>query len=310
MMSEKTINICLSLNFENYLTSSMKISLVLTGSVRYSDLNRFYSSIQMVIIPPSDCVELVFVNQGCFQTPAAINFHKSIFHKEVKYGRLSLSHARNIGLQHTTGEILGFPDDDCWYSEGVLQEVVTYFDSHPGTSAICTNVYDPLLHRSYGGRPVRSHINVNYWNLFKLPISVGIFVRRTAFDAAGFYFDEHLGAGTPLGSGEETDLIYRLLQSGAVVDYVGSIQVFHPVPEYQEVDIEKYYRYGLGFGYLNGRIVRDGQWRVLYHFYFVLLRSMGGVIMNLHRPTYKRLYWSRLLGITQGFVRGFRGLPC
>jgi len=288
----------------------MKISLVLTGSDRHADLTRFYSSIGAAAESANVNIELIFVNQGQFDPPATINTLKTLSHIQLKHKKLPLSRARNIGLQHITGDVLGFPDDDCWYSSNVLQQVAHYFDEHPSTAAICTNVYDPVLQRSYGGRPVGTHIRVNYQNLFELPISVGIFVRRNAFEDAGFQFDEQLGAGTRLGSGEETDLIYRLLKCGALVEYVGSVQVFHPVPEYQETDIAKYYRYGLGFGYLNGRIVRDGEWSVLYHLGLVLMRSLGGALMNLHRSTSRRLYWNRLLGIVQGFVRGVRGLTC
>jgi glycosyltransferase involved in cell wall biosynthesis len=271
---------------------------------------RFYSSIEVTSLSSNINIELIFINQGCFEPPHSINSHELISHKELKHGRLPLSRARNIGLQYVTGDVIGFPDDDCWYSPNVLQEVVSYFDAHPATSAICANVYDPVLKRSYGGRPVGAHVRVDYLNLFELPISVGIFVRRKAPESVGFHFDEQLGAGTLLGSGEETDLIYRLLKSKAVVEYVGSIQVFHPVPEYQEADIAKYHRYGLGFGYLNGRIVRDGECRVLYQLGLVLVRSLGGAVLNLHRSTRRRLYWNRLHGIVQGFIRGLRGFPC
>lgn len=288
----------------------MRISLILTGSDRHEDLSRFYFSLFDAEIDKFRTVELVFVNQGNFTPPLLSVSSKWLVHLELKRGRLPLSCARNIGIQYSSGDVLGFPDDDCWYSSSVLEQVAEYFESHPSVAAICTNVYDPKVERSYGGRPIGVNVAVDFRNLFELPISVGIFVRRTAFEAAGFYFDEQLGAGTALGSGEETDLIYRLLRSGALVEYVGSIQVFHPVPEYQEADILKYRRYGLGFGYLNGRIVRDGEWRVLYHFGFVLMRSLGGAVMNLHRSTSRRLYWNRLLGIVQGFVRGVRGLPC
>ena len=286
----------------------MKISLVLTGADRHKDLARFYSSISGAIVSENFVIELVFVNQGLFVPPVTIDAFESLSHIELKCNRLPLSIARNIGMQKVTGDIIGFPDDDCWYSPLVLVQVANYFEANPTTSAICTNVYDPVAQCAYGGRPSDIHTAISYYNLFKLPISVGIFIRIQAFKSVGFNFDEKLGAGTPLGSGEETDLIYRLIKNGFKVDYVGSIQVFHPVPKYQEADVEKFHTYGLGFGYLNGRIVRDGECRVLYYLALVLLRSLAGSVVNLHRTTTRRMYWNRLLGIVQGFVRGVRGL--
>ena len=43
-----------------------------------------------------------------------------------------VSRARNKGLQKASGEIIAFPDDDCWYSQGLLLEVIDrWFRDHP-----------------------------------------------------------------------------------------------------------------------------------------------------------------------------------
>lgn len=34
-----------------------------------------------------------------------------------------LSRARNLGLRHVSGSIVAFPDDDCWYPDGLLRRV-------------------------------------------------------------------------------------------------------------------------------------------------------------------------------------------
>src|SRR5580765_840255 len=34
-----------------------------------------------------------------------------------------VSRARNLGLRVAIGEIIAFPDDDCWYPPGILQQV-------------------------------------------------------------------------------------------------------------------------------------------------------------------------------------------
>ena len=57
-----------------------------------------------------------------------------------RYPRLALKHmlaepglsnARNVGLAQAKGEILCFPDDDCWYSPSLLEKVERCFRGDP-----------------------------------------------------------------------------------------------------------------------------------------------------------------------------------
>ncbi len=282
------------------------ITLILTGGGRHYDLERFFASLEIVYFSGFNNVQLIFVNQGDYTPRAKFNYLSLIDYIEINTNKISLSNARNIGLKMAVGEIIGFPDDDCWYSESVLNEIRLEFDKDLTVDAICTNVYDPIKGQSYGGRPVGVNLSVTFSNLFELPISVGIFLRKSSFAKAGFYFDESLGAGTILGSGEETDLIYRLLKSRARVVYLGSIQVYHPVPNYSHQDIKKYYEYGLGFGFLNGKILRDGQWRILSNLLYVIFRSIIGCLIYIFNPIKCRLYWKRLVGISLGLLKGYK----
>ena len=47
-----------------------------------------------------------------------------------------LSRARNVGLSAAKGQVIAFPDDDCWYAPDLLQKVVGYLESHPEWSGI------------------------------------------------------------------------------------------------------------------------------------------------------------------------------
>src|SRR5438046_834934 len=56
-------------------------------------------------------------------------------------GRMTLRHLRsapghskalNIGLQHIRGDVVAFPDDDCWYDADVLERVALFFRQNPG----------------------------------------------------------------------------------------------------------------------------------------------------------------------------------
>jgi glycosyltransferase involved in cell wall biosynthesis len=283
----------------------LKLSLILTGAERHADMQRFFQSL-LAQHEPACTIEVIFVNQDTFEPPQTELAARGITLLEIRTGRLPLSKARNIGLAEASGDLYAFPDDDCWYPERLLADVMAYLTQRPELDAISTNVFDPHTRRAYGDRPVGLDCEIHFGNLFQLPISVGIFVRRKAFDAAGFFFDEQLGAGTPLGSGEETDMVYRLLRTGSRIEYLGTLQVYHPVPEYQETDVTKYYKYGLGFGYLNGSIVRTGEHRVIKHLSYVMWRSIGGAIFNVHRPVQRQIYLNRLFGVCRGFMQGLR----
>ncbi len=284
---------------------ALKLSLILTGAERHTEMERFFRSL-LVQNKSGFVIEVIFVNQGDFEPPRDDLAARGIALREIRTCQLPLSKARNIGLTEANGDIYAFPDDDCWYPEELLLSVVGIFEKNATLDAVCTNVYDPAHRLSYGGRPVGVDYKIDFSNLFELPISVGLFVRGKAFRSAGYFFDEQLGAGTLLGSGEETDLVYRLLRQSSGVEYRGTLQVFHPVPEYQETDIAKFYKYGRGFGFLNGTILRGGEFRVIRHLAYVLFRSLGGIAFNIFRTTHRNIYLYRLLGVCHGLIQGLQ----
>lgn len=279
-----------------------KISLILTSQNRPDVLDRFINS--LVNQKTKYKIELIFINQGSYdpfayiKIPDFINFHL------IKSDRLSLSKARNLGLKNVSGDIVGFPDDDCWYDENLLERVFNFFDKNKTIDVLCANVFDPDRNIIYGNRPIGVQKRVHFHNLFILPISVGIFCRVSALKLVGLNFDELLGVGAPIGSGEETELMMRFLDQKLQIEYDGDIQVFHPVSDYIESDYLKFYQYGFGFGYLNAKILRRGHFSVLLHFFEMLARSILGCILYVHKPSKRRVYWFRFCGILKGSAVG------
>jgi len=279
----------------------MLISLIVTSYDRQSDLDRFTAGLAQQTFPGE--IELIYVAQGnaVLVIPAS---HCRISLKQYSTGGLTaLSKARNLGLAHVRGDIIGFPDDDCWYGPNVLAEVARYFHEHPEIGCVGTNVYDPDRKLAYGKRPVGVICDVTFRNLFQLPISTGTFMRREALGNIGAHFDERYGVGTDLGSGEETELVGRLLSSSQRVHYVGTIQVYHAVPDYSAPDANKSYRYGIGFGYLNGALLREGHVAVLFHLIEVLARTSAGIALYCFSPAKRAVYLGRLRGTLVGLAR-------
>ena len=280
----------------------MTFTLLVTSYDRQAELERLFCSISNQTF--ADQIEVIYVNQNLVRPGSCDILSESVKLTVLQTdGRTSLSKARNIGISKCSGDVVAFPDDDCWYEFNLLERIADYFRDYPEVDCICTNIHDPDTNLNQGKRPVDVVRAICFTNIFKMGgISSGIFVRKEALMYAGAYFDENLGAGTPFGSGEETELLARLLCAGCRIEYVGYLQVYHPVPEYSHRDIHKSYRYGLGFGHLNGRLLRAGHLGVLWGFAEILTRSVAGVVVNIRSPIRRSVYWNRLAGALAGFI--------
>src|SRR5262249_9641648 len=136
------------------------------------------------------------------------------------------SRAFNTGLRHVTGDLVAFPDDDCWYDPDLLERVALGLERNPGWSGITgREIVEPGF--TSGGRWDSELGPVARANIWRRAITFSIFLRAEV--AREFMFDETLGvgAGTPWGAGEETDYLLRMIEAGHVVHYDPSIAVWH-----------------------------------------------------------------------------------
>lgn len=173
----------------------------------------------------------------------------------AQYGsRLKLRHVRaekrghakanNIGLQYATGELIGFPDDDCWYPADLFERVDRMFQKHPELGGVSGREITGKWHSQPG--------RMDLINLWKRHISFALFYRKSLIE--GLRFDESLGvgAGTRWGSGEETDYLIRAMRRGRVL-YDPSLVVGHPewaAAPYSEPIRRKAKSYGVGMGHV------------------------------------------------------------
>jgi glycosyltransferase involved in cell wall biosynthesis len=280
-------------------------SLIVTtvGTVRLPELQRLVSSIAAQHLGPAVQVLLIYQSPD-EQAPAVIStaFQQLENHCILRIPVSSLSAARNLGLKHATGRIIGFPDDDCWYPEGALSGIAQTF-SDRGADAVCTHVMDPETGQTLGRRPVGEIHDVGYRRMFELPISVGLFVRRESVARVRATFDPSLGVGARWGAGEETDFVHTLLRSGCRCIYTGRHSVFHRVVSRQDPgEARKAYSYGAAFGVVVVRFLRAG---TLGHIPFVLVALSRAVLaaamyLLIGRVTAARLYANRLRGFCTG----------
>jgi GT2 family glycosyltransferase len=138
-----------------------------------------------------------------------------------------LSRARNAALGEISGDLVAFPDDDCVFAPGLLEQVARRFASDPALDGLTGRAVDEAGRSSRSwARDPKSLTRENLWNR---AISFTIFLRAQLVARVG-HFDEQLGLGvaTPWASGEEIDYLVRALDAGARIEYDPGLVVTHP----------------------------------------------------------------------------------
>jgi glycosyltransferase involved in cell wall biosynthesis len=165
-----------------------------------------------------------------------------------------LSRARNAGLEVATGDFLAFPDDDCWYSPGLLRRVLSFFTLNLEYGLLSVGVRDADEVPS-GNRWVTDSCDLGTINLFRTSVGMALFVRREGA-AKSLRFDESLGvgAGTPFASGEDTDYVFRALAAGIRGRFDRRLTIYHPRRDMLSggANAVRAYSYGCGMG----RVIR------------------------------------------------------
>jgi glycosyltransferase involved in cell wall biosynthesis len=167
---------------------------------------------------------------------------------QIKYLRSApgVSRARNLGLMQSTGNILGFPDDDCWYFPDTLQKVDDWFKQHENYGILSIGSRDELG-RISGNRWPQTECDLSRINAFRASATYTYFIRRPT-TSIQLRFDECLGpaAGTEFGAGEDTDFLLSLMNNGIRGRFYAKMYVGHPLKGY--INVHRAERYGGGFG--------------------------------------------------------------
>ncbi|NDJ24086.1 glycosyltransferase [Nostoc sp. B(2019)] len=283
----------------------MKFSLVLATLNRTVEVEHFlqtlntqtYRNFELIVIdqnPDDRLLEFIQAYQNSFP----------ILHLRSAKG---LSLARNVGLQHISGDIVAFPDDDCAYPQDILEHVAHFFTNHPEWNGLTGRSVDQQGKDSgrHGDSPPGP---INRFNVWRRGISYTIFLRKSVVMEIGV-FDESLGVGanTPWGSGEETDYLLRAINKGLYYD--PAVTVTHPIKLTQTQLIQpnvskdksysKTYAYAMG----RGRVLRKHNiplWFVIYNWG----RPLVGVALSLLQGRLDRVgsYWATFQGRVQGWL--------
>ena len=276
------------------------VSLIVATRWRTEQLRTFLDSL---VVQTFHGFEVIIVDQNDDdRLVSTVEEYKPLMHMiYVRSKSRGKAAANNVGLTLFSGDIVAFPDDDCWYPHDLLRRVVQKFKCNPDWDVISGREAssDGILKRprfdATSGQVVRR-------NVWRRHISFAMFFRRDSI--GGLTYDESLGVGaeTMWCSGEETDFLLRTLQRGHFVQYEPSIAVYHRdwgQGPYTAAVIRKAHRYGMGMGHIL-QVHEFPAWVILRALVRPLLGGILAIMVgSLSKAVY---YWSVFLGRTTGWV--------
>lgn len=267
----------------------MRISLVLATVGRTEEVQRFLKSLEK---QTHRNFELIVVDQNPKGTLEPLfevledNF--PLVHVTRPDDR-GVSKSRNAGIKHVTGELITFPDDDCWYPPDLLQTVDDFMQSRPDVDSVSGR----MVHQEEESKQMANSQGKfldSPLKVAQVPGPWSLFLRRPGAQQAAI-FDETLGpgGGTPWGSGEDTDYYLQIYEAGFNFFYNPNIVVYHPIAnQYFEdgFDLGRSYRYGAG---------RAKVWRrrhiPFWYFVYELSRSGVGTVLSLLQARRNKAIW-------------------
>jgi glycosyltransferase involved in cell wall biosynthesis len=252
-----------------------RFSLIVPTLGRTTQLAELFASIAN---QKRNDVELIVVDQNDDDRVApllqAVQSEIAVLHLRLE--ERSQSAARNAGLEASSGEIIAFPDDDCWYPTSLLDQVDDWFRKNPEYAVLAVGALDNEGVSS-GNRWIQDACNISPVNVLRTTFCSSLFVsglarsRRVRFDPK-------------MNRGEETDFILRLLATGLRGRFDRSMHIHHPRRDMLSgtVSRERARSYGAGMGRLVRRHSLIMLWLglVTYDLTRALLVSARGQFVN------------------------------
>lgn len=181
---------------------------------------------------------------GCIASK--YNFVKHI--RSVKTGN---SYNRNIGIKNASMPILGFPDDDCYYSQDVIRNVLKYFELSDSLSGVSGAWVDSITNKVVMSGKGGGHATI--FNIWSTITNLTVFLRKEVVNAVNGY-DEMFGLGSNMfEGGEETDLMIKILNDKHTICFDPQIRIFHRQDRYLLSNYKKQRGYEESWGALFGK---------------------------------------------------------
>jgi glycosyltransferase involved in cell wall biosynthesis len=277
----------------------MRFSLIVATLGRTDELRRLLESLA---VQTHRDFEVIVVDQNPDDRVAQILTPiASQMRIQLLVAQPGVSRARNLGLKAVSGDVVAFPDDDCWYPSSLLEQVRNFLARQEACDGIICHSVDEA-----GAATLP-------WNDKTGPVSPAIswrrattysyFLRKNVVDMVGG-FDETLGpgTGTPWGTGEDTDYMLRVLELGFSVHFDLAMIVHHPrmFLSWNNTARKKKYRYSLGDGHLLRKHPMPLWWKLAF-FGVPLARMILATLKCAGDEV--RFHWVTFTGRCHGYFR-------
>ena len=219
---------------------------------------------------------------------------------------MGAARARNIGVRNSRGEIIAFTDDDCEVMPDWIDEIISAFQTDQKVGIVLGRVLAGPHDSKLGFIPAyflnEPYLACGIREKHKTEgIGACMGIRRTTWTALRG-FDECMGPGAVLKSGEDTDFIVRNLLSGYYVYETPKITVVHHGFRTWEEGHKLIKSYMFGFGAMFAKHIKSGNWRILVVLFHLAQRwAFSAPVVHLGKRPPRLM---RLASFTKGALAG------
>ncbi|AZP39040.1 glycosyltransferase family 2 protein [Acidipropionibacterium acidipropionici] len=261
-------------------------------------LSRLFESLQAQTVPPDRVVVVVQGDDTAVKESAAAARGLPI---EIVFRTPGLSAARNYGIQACGDAWKGvmIPDDDLWLDQTAIEYAAHLIEIDKAVLVYAGKVSRPMSHKDRI-RYANSAKSLNRRTVWTCALEGGLLITRGAFELTGG-FDENLGLGSPgpYQSGEGTDLLLRVIESGGIVRFDPGLKIYEDQPDLRlDERIDKVRTYARGTGRVYKLRYGIAQQSLLL---FRTLTKVGVRIIENNRVGV-RIAWNEFMGRFEGIT--------
>jgi glycosyltransferase involved in cell wall biosynthesis len=248
------------------------------------------------------CVKTILANEGFDQlfvidqsdgdqTEAAIATLDDARLRFIRTESRGVTRGRNLGAELAQGDVIAFTDDDCRVAPDWIPALTRIFGNDPEVAVICGRVRVAEAVKGLGFtekfEPRERVWQGRYPPFGDWGITANLAVRLDVLARVG-KFDPMLGAGAPLRSGGEPDLLFRVLRDGFKVVNASEVRVDHLGVRKHGKESRKLIRgYAIGTAAALFKHIRVGDsaaLRVYLRFIAANARRVGANLVRGKRP--------------------------